>query len=114
MALYKDSDEIYYHFMAILLSLKMILFYFSITIVIISELFGINKIIFVFHFPLDKPRFDEKTPAHIWVSEEAVQQGGPLSVNISCIVYADPVATIGWFTADNRPVDPNRKFNLRF
>lgn len=57
----------------------------------------------------DKPRFDEKTPSHIWVSEEAVQQGGPLSVNISCIVYADPVATIGWFTADNRPVDHNRK-----
>lgn len=55
-----------------------------------------------------KPRFDEKTPSHIWVSEEAVQQGGPLSVNISCIVYADPVATIGWFTADNRPVDHNQ------
>ncbi|KAF7491839.1 Neural cell adhesion molecule 2 [Sarcoptes scabiei] len=55
-----------------------------------------------------KPRFDEKTPKFIWVSEEAVQQGGPLSVNISCIVYADPVASINWFSFDNRPIDSNR------
>lgn len=54
---------------------------------------------------LDKPRFDEKTPQYIWISEDTVQQGGPLPVNISCIVYADPVAEINWFTVDNRPVD---------
>lgn len=51
-----------------------------------------------------KPRFDEKTPKSIWISEEAVQQGGPLSVNISCIVYADPVAKINWKAWNGAPV----------
>lgn len=44
-----------------------------------------------------KPKFDEKTPKYIWISEEAAQAGGPLTVNISCIVAADPVAKISWF-----------------
>lgn len=56
-----------------------------------------------------KPRFDEKTPKSIWVKEETVQQGGPLSVNISCIVHADPEAHISWFTLDKRPVDTTRQ-----
>lgn len=44
-----------------------------------------------------KPKFDEKTPKYIWISEETIQQGGQYSVNISCIVAADPVAKISWF-----------------
>ena len=56
-------------------------------------------------------RFDEKTPKYIWISEEAVQQGGPLTVNISCIVLADPVAKLTWFYANNgqRVVPGNRQ-----
>lgn len=55
-----------------------------------------------------KPRFDEKTPRYIWISEEAIQQQGPMTVNISCLVYADPVAKISWSYGSpvNGPVIP--------
>ncbi|KAH9402367.1 hypothetical protein TYRP_016426 [Tyrophagus putrescentiae] len=57
-----------------------------------------------------KPKFDEKTPKYIWISEEAIQQGGPLTVNISCIVAADPVAKISWFYGvGHEPITPGSR-----
>lgn len=56
------------------------------------------------------PRFDENTPKHIWISEDNVNQGGPHTVNISCIVHADPSARIRWLNAVNQEIDSSQRY----
>lgn len=56
-----------------------------------------------------KPRFQANTPKEIWVGEEAVHSGGPILVNISCIVVADPVAALTWFQGGaNQGLHPSK------
>lgn len=57
---------------------------------------------------LDAPRFDANTPKHIWISEDNVNQGGPHTVNISCIVAADPSAKIRWLNINHQEIEPSR------
>lgn len=65
----------------------------------------VNFKLFLF---LDAPRFDDNTPKHIWISEDIVNQGGPHTVNISCIVTADPSAKMRWFNKNNQEIDSSR------
>src|SRR5699024_945214 len=68
---------------------------------------GCNRFSFQLILYLFFTRFEANTPRYIWISEEAVQTGGPLSVNITCFVYADPVAKISWLHGLSRtPVQP--------
>ena len=48
-----------------------------------------------------KPRFPENTRKNVWISDAP----GPIIVNVTCLVNADPVAEFHWFTGHGIPVE---------
>ena len=49
-----------------------------------------------------KPRVLEKTNKKVWIPESVTQ--GPVPVNVTCLVNADPVASFEWYTHEDRRI----------
>ena len=58
-----------------------------------------------------KPKFPENTPSDVWINKDELEanEAGTIEMDITCLVDADPPATITWYDPSrHQQVDKNR------